>query len=371
MHLTYRDKMNNAVVLYDFYKKLQRIISKPRKIEAFWPSEASADYYERETETIRTIGKCQRAIFYSQHNVIPTTANGYLSIKRMKLGDLVEANEIHYGHLMSTKILSQIPLQIKYDNIVINGKIDEIVFDNLRSLYDLIEHKSGYGWNFEKDIIAGGTYKPEHAMQIGLYIYGGKFQNLLAPFGIEANQIGTSVILYTSRGNCENADDVIVDVEQVGITHQIKVYARRKIKKGKDNPIEIKDTVDHLINIENIFTKCKHIYDCSVKGVLPENDFAAEWNKTYLNSMLKRKKISDADKLNISSEKKIPWQCSYCQYHEMCIKNEYPKTLEEYQKEATVRMEDIKISYKDQYGIDLQDIDNVLPESKDAVSTTE
>ena len=67
MHLTYRDKMNNAVVLYDFYKKLQRIISKPRKIEAFWPSEASADYYERETETIRTIGNAKE--LFSIHNI--------------------------------------------------------------------------------------------------------------------------------------------------------------------------------------------------------------------------------------------------------------------------------------------------------------
>jgi hypothetical protein len=283
----------------------------------------------------------------------------------MKLGNLVEENEIEHSRIVSDDVRGGAKVRIREGLIQISGKIDHILKDMVTGKYDIMEHKSSYGHFFAKQVFKNREFKVPHAIQLGLYMYAIRVRDILNSEDITYEVPGKETpisnkdvrygkLVYTDRGNCDNADFPI-DISPVA---PVNMENPNAIRGTNVEPyictLNQQQKVEKIVSIQGIFDKLHSIYIAAKNGQLPPRDFIASCDTETLDEMLERNKITKAKRYELMKKEKIDWQCSYCPYHQMCIANEMPKTQEENIQIAKEKMEEIEITFRDMYNYDIK-----------------
>lgn len=327
-------KVDFSIVLLYQYLRYKRLIEKPRPSNHFWPSEMTADISDG--KIIRTIGKCARAIYYSIIG-IPGVPPSAMSIRKMRIGKLIEQEYISDLKNAGITVMPDVPILFNTitpasgTQISIGGRIDTIIYDIDSKQYDIYELKSAYGYKFENDVMKKGLFNEGYAMQLGLYMYGIRVFNSLNGSNIDSSAVRTGILKYISRGNCEVADNIYIDIDNLS-----NIVVKTKTKEVK------------LVNMSNILNKLSNITNCVDNNILPNRDFIPVMAKDYIDDAISRHRYNG----NMTAP---DWQCSYCPYRNECIQN-YNPDRESSIKNIEENINKIKVQYKDAFSSDIDEV---------------
>lgn len=344
MEITYKSMLYNVVGMYDHFKRLKRLLERPRQPGVFWPSEASADIFI--DRIYKTIGKCSRANYYDICGV-PPKAFGYTTIMKFRLGDLVEHNEINASRLISPKIYAGVPLSFKIPGteLEIHGKIDHIIQDRASNKYVIIEHKSSYGYQMETEIIKKNKYKEPNAMQLGLYMYAIRILDLLleSEYKIGSTDVQEGVLLYTDRGSCDNADDIVIDIDNSADGKKYILVTTKSMQTHR------------LVSVDAMFNKWQTLHQYVVERKLPPQDFVPSCDENTIREALNRVRITREQGFEMMKKNKVGYPCSWCDYRPMCINNENVKSADEYKNEIQIMYTEVIRRFKEIYNLDIEE----------------
>jgi len=252
---------------------------------AFWPSEASV-----KVPGPIYIGKCHRALWYSFKNKEVTNPMDGRGWRTVKAGIGFEALLIENMKEMNIWDTKMNDIRKFYNkDLNISGEVDIFVKDDGVSLG--IECKTIYGYWARKEVFTMRIPKVEHLMQTALYAY--HFYPI--PFKI----------VYGCRDTQEITEfDVVLDKDKDMVRVDGEAY--------KKFPLTISAIRSRFEEFQKHLDKDEEVpRTYSVLGMTNSElrilDAMGELNKTDAASLKAGRKLT-----------KIPWQCSYCDYADLC-----------------------------------------------------
>jgi CRISPR/Cas system-associated exonuclease Cas4 (RecB family) len=159
-----------------------------------------------------------------------------------------------------------------------------------------IEIKTGYGYQFEKEVIGKpskkGSPKYDHLMQVMLYLNYFKTTPLFK-------------MVYIDRGNVARVEYNITLNKSTGAA----------IVDGRDFNKEL--TIPNILSRYNLLGKCLE------DDTLPRRDYQLQYTDEKIRILYESNRLTKSDAKEYESKKKInigDWRCSYCDYKDYCWK---------------------------------------------------
>jgi hypothetical protein len=268
-------------------------ISPPRPYHGFYPSTASC-VIKNEYNEDEVVGKCLRAVYWSAKAVEQTNPMNARSFRITSVGKMMESWEISKYKEMGIWRGNSVKF-FDADNKV-SGEVDAFVWDN--KLKDIIgvEIKTGYGYEFEKNVIGKperkGTPKFDHLIQTMLYLNYFKSVPLFK-------------MVYLSRGNAARVEfDVTLD------RHSGAAVVDGKI------PVP-------TLSIPNILNRFRIVGKHLEDSTLPERDYQLQYSNDRLKFLYDSRRLNKKETAEFEKNKKVTkgdWRCSYCEYKDYCWK---------------------------------------------------
>lgn len=273
-------------------------------LNEFYPTDAS---YEFPDGTI--IGKCGRSVYFARMG-IEKQQYSIRTLHTFALGHNIEDHTIETHKSAGIFVAREVSFTMPIMEIVINGRIDEIVI--LDGKYIGVEIKSGYGNGFLKQHITGykrmptknkqphlldqlqAAPKPEHLLQASLYLY---YTSTMLPL-IKGFSIDEWRLYYRAVDHKVGAE-YLLKLEENGGLHKVNSYKLYISSDESGNKDDFEEIMLKDIYIEKIIERFRKVYWYIDNKLIPPAD--------YDNSMTSDDEDDAKD-----------WQCSYCPYLEFC-----------------------------------------------------
>lgn len=269
-------------------------INPPRNFRGFHPSSASC-VIKNEYDEDEVVGKCLRANYWSFKAVAPTnpmTARGH---RITSVGSMVERWEVDRYKEMGIWRGNNVKFQDMDNNI--SGEVDAFVWDKSKKEIVGVEIKTGYGYQFETDIIGKtrkGKPKMDHTMQTMLYL--NFFRN-----------VPLFKLVYIDRGNAARVEfDVTLD------------------KKTGEGLVDGKSLAIGL-TVPAIIHRYKTLDGMLKDGVLPPRDYEMQYSDEKVQFLYDSKRLTAQQTKQFDKTQKAnvgSWRCSYCDYKDYCWKGD-------------------------------------------------
>ncbi|CAB4160263.1 PD-(D/E)XK nuclease superfamily [uncultured Caudovirales phage] len=317
-----------------------------QKAPTLWPSEAASIITNAHGEE-ELVGKCRRSNYFRYVSDLYYFSSKWARyepwINKLnegasppdvytkwiwKQGEIYEQYCVDLAKESGVYIATQVSVYVPELNI--SGKLDLIVVDPETHKYHIVEVKSVYGFNSNSVVGTAADHKKgilgkprdSHLMQIGIYQWW---------YG-NPNDYGPGLLVYGSR-DTGRYGEYLITVE--------------KCEDGKDyifyqgnSPITT-EKVNSGISIQSVCAQYKHIIDCANDMVVPERDYELLYSDERLDLLYSRGELSKTDTAQYEKRKaqiaegkekvvkqveKGDWQCSLCQYKNICYdQNSVPK----------------------------------------------
>lgn len=340
---------------WSFINHVTQYISRPRigneKAPTLWPSEAAAVIKNSYDELVN-IGRCRRSIFFrflrASYNYYDKYSHYEKLIEEIKTKETEPDAYVKYiwaqGNLYEDYLLENAKksgvyiadqTQVYIPSHKVSGKIDIIVIDPSTSKYRIVEAKSVYGFNANKVLGSPaerkqgklGIPKPNYLMQLGLYQWW---------YANKREEFGDGLIVCGARDTGRYAEFGLT-VENNPDTNEDHIY----FYQNEPNPSQ--DKIDSGISIQNILSQYEYVQNCLDSGVIPERDFDLQYSDSKIETLYQRKALNKSEtqryekRMKQIEEKKSrinkqlekgDWQCSFCNYKNICYKNDKtPRTI--------------------------------------------
>jgi hypothetical protein len=268
-------------------------ISPPRHHRGYHPSAASC-IIKNEYDEDETIGKCQRANFWSHKSVEKTNPMNARGIRICTVGKQVESWEVLKYKEMGIWRGNNVKFY-DTDNLI-SGEVDAFVEDVQTKNLIGVEIKTGYGYMFQSQVIGRpdrkGKPKLDHLMQVMLYMNFFKDVPLFK-------------LVYIDRGNAARAEfNITIDKNTGGVKIDGQRYCER-------------------LTIPAILHRYEELGKCLEDDALPERDYELQYSKEKLQFLYDSSRLSKTDCKTFDRNghvEKGDWRCSYCDYKDYCWK---------------------------------------------------
>lgn len=264
-------------------KRLERIKQKGKRI-AFWPSEASMRRFGF------VYGKCLRALWWNFMGQTPTNPMDARALRTVTCGKEFEERmrtDLKQMGLWDAEMNKQ--KKFFDEELNVSGEIDDFVILDGQSTG--IEYKTIYGYYSKKEIFTKRKPKIEALMQVLIYI-----NHFKIPFKL----------IYGTRDSQE--------VTEFNITMDDKGLLKVDGKDPWIGPMGIND-------VKSRFEEFKEFLE--TKQIPPRDFPVLGFTVDDLEAMSKLKLLSKTDTEALKAGrtiKKIPWQCTYCNFYFKCKK---------------------------------------------------
>jgi len=153
--------------------------------------------------------------------------------------------------------------------------------------------------------------KFDHLLQVMPYQYYGQYI-LPEKTGVKINE---SRICYLSADTMERSEFSVTFEERGGLHIPVLYRVESKDSQFATREIELKS-----FSIEDIFSRFIYIAKHLESNTIPACDYSYEYSETEIEDRLNRGVISTnkAKKMHSGEILGSDWQCSYCQYRELC-----------------------------------------------------
>jgi len=252
------------------------------------------------------LGACARKTYYEQCRCLrDSLSNKAYSI--FDFGLAFEARQIDIFKIAGIYVADHVPISF-FDasrGIYVSGEVDSIV--RIDGELVGVEFKTGYGYKFLQDQILGRNRKykdsrpylqdetapcpkPEHLLQVACYLY--YFTYRAQP---PVPKIREWRIVYQDRGTCSMAE-YVASLQDVAGFHVLRVW---KLERDGEYEVPLRQ-----ITVQGILDRYKYVYDCIIRGALPNRDFDP---------------TAEGDDAT--------WQCAYCLFKSSCVRNELGESV--------------------------------------------
>lgn len=277
----------------DSFIESPNTISPPRHYKGFHPSSASCSI-KNEFGEDETCGKCLRAVYWSAKAVEQTNPMNSRGIRITSVGKMVEEWEINKYKEMGIWRGNNVKFFDVDNNI--SGEVDAFVHDKDINNIIGVEIKTGYGYQFEKDVIGRpdkkGTPKLDHLMQTMLYL--NYFKN-----------IPLFKMVYIDRGNASRAEfNISLEKSSGGVNVDGKRFRPS-------------------LTIPGILHRYKTLNEHLKDGTIPPRDYQLQYSVEKIKFLYDSNRLTKTDSKEYEKNKKISigdWRCSYCEYKDYCWK---------------------------------------------------
>ncbi len=285
-----------------------------RGFSGFYPSSVSIEY-ERNGET-RRVGTCLRQQYYYIAGVPKSNSGRIIDKLKAAFGNAI--------HDEIAEILKTSGIYIAAEKRIyrglgeedglppISGRCDIVLQDPVSGLPVVVEVKSSNdsSWYFLKNVLRGGSKageearpKEDHVAQLLLYIdYYGKY-------GVEKG-----ILLYVGRA-----------------TGEMKQFIIRMTEEGSAfvQSDDISEVWEH-VNIHSINKRWNQLLLHISQRSLPPRDYDFQYSNQRIVNMYDNGELNKTDtatvkrklkagKLDCELLKKGDWQCSWCDFRDICL----------------------------------------------------
>ena len=270
-------------------------IDPPRHHRGFHPSSASCPVKNEYDEEI-TVGKCMRASYWSSKSVKQSNPMNARGKRITSVGKMVERWEVDRYKEMGIWRGNNVRF---YDvNNLISGEVDAFVFDKGVNGIIGVEIKTGYGYQFQKEVIGRpdrkGKPKLDHLMQVMIYM--NFFRN-----------ISLFKMVYIDRGNAARAEfNITIDKTSGGAKVDGKKFANE-------------------LTIPAIIHRYEKLGEYLKDGVIPPRDYQLQYSDDKLQFLYDSNRLNKGAKKEFEKNKTLEmgdWRCSYCEYKDYCWKGD-------------------------------------------------
>lgn len=259
----------------------------------YYPSEASVTWIDSTGEK-RCAGTCHRATYFRMSNVVPAARTTPYAQWIFALGKAVEEILVEQWKEMGIWVANNV--EFYWDKYNIKGEIDCILVEPETNVMYLTEIKSIYGYNASKEVIGNAKQigKPKTSQMLQTLVYLYRFQD----------QFPYAKMVYYAR---DSADRTEFDLTLV--------------KEGENKTrVAINGIIDPRFYVENILNRYEVIDQYVQMKQIPPNDYEAEWSEEKVE---RRFALGEVGKTTYEKWKKGKdtigdWQCSYCNFKELC-----------------------------------------------------
>lgn len=278
--------IDNHIVRKDIDKP-----DRPRELGRYWPTEASLILPDGSI-----VGSCLRDLYYKVTGVVGTPYDAR-ALRIFRVGKIVEIQEKEWGAEMGMLVPEE---EISYrfkkqidDTVCVSGEVDAIY--RVGSRLCLVEYKTGYGYNFEKEVFGSkyrrGTPKQTHTLQVMIYLdnYRGR--------------IDQALIVYVNRGSLDT------------VSHELSLDSAGVLTlNGVRRP---------EYNIRAIYQRYQMLDRYIRAGTPPPRDFELEYSAETIEEKWKRDEIAktryaDWKKKGHPGARIGDYQCGYCRFTKTC-----------------------------------------------------
>ena len=279
------------------------------RANSHWPSSASA----MSSNGLESgVGGCLRSQYWRHLKVEKTNPPSGDNIVKMTLGRV--AGDYVVESTKRLGIYAADEKRIWVPELKISGKVDILIYDG----HDIIpvEVKSTYGYNGIKGVIKplkGEEIHPrvDHSMQIFIYL---DYYYRESKAGRIKHNFPYGLLFYIARDTGQRAQHVlrIHDTEKVEIFNGLKIPVTQRIING------VLD--DSFTNID-IYKRWMLLDEYVEKKELPPREFIIQYSK--LAAMKKVAELPKKKREDLQKDRQIElrdFQCSYCNYKNLCWK---------------------------------------------------
>ncbi len=253
-------------------------------------------------------GKCQRQAFLDYKLATVTNKSDHISYRRMRYGQIYEAQEHVYEKKAGILIESNYRMEKKIsDKVSISGELDSIV--NLEGRKFIVEHKSYDGYYAEKQIkgssTTNGMPKYDHIAQNMFYL-------AMLKEDPKHQDVEATLFHYRTRGSLEP-------------TIHVLQLAETRNSEGKivDAYPIINGTEYHFVSLKELITRGIILANHILNNTLPPREPDYEYSEDKIRYLLSISEISKTkfQEWEKGKTKLGSWQCSriYCSYFDRCM----------------------------------------------------
>jgi hypothetical protein len=273
-------------------------ITFPRQFH-FRPSEASCRWIDPQGE-VRIAGTCQRAVFFRATGTVPGGSHSPYTEWIFALGKAVENILIEQWKQMGVWVANSV--EFYWPEYNIKGELDCIVHEPGTNRMIVCEVKSFYGYQASRDLMGntkvGAKPKTSQMLQTLVYLY--RFQDMF-PY---------AKMIYYAR---DSANRTEFDISLV--------------KEGENQTrAAINGVIDTRFYVENILARYREVEQDIALGNVPPPDYELSWDDEKVRHRYDMGEVAKgtfekwekAKSKGKEAEIIGDWQCSYCQYKNVC-----------------------------------------------------
>lgn len=235
--------------------------------------------HPRESHYASDVSSCVRQLFYKWKNTTPSNPITASALWKMRMGNSIHSLVHEFLESAGYDIADEVALKKNYPGLKkpVSMRVDGI-YSAKDGVGDIIgvEYKSTYGAGIDA-VVRAGVPKREHAEQVCLYG--------------DAYDIEQWKVIYIGRDN--------------GYRHEFNL---RYDAKERALFLDLPDGMKRLANTDQLIEKLVFIEDMVEEGMLPDRDYWQAIKNGEFRDVVQRDGV----------KYKTDWQCSYCQFRDMC-----------------------------------------------------
>jgi hypothetical protein len=243
------------------------------------------------------VGKCMRASYWAHRSVKPTNPMNARGRRITSIGKLMEQWEVERYKEMGIWRGNNVKFIDPENNL--SGEVDAFVWDKSRKEIVGVEIKTGYGYQFQTQVIGKpgrkGKPKLDHLMQVMIYM--NFFKEVVKIFKM----------VYIDRGNASRAEfNITLDHHTGGALVDGRPFATD-------------------ITLPAILHRYNGLQEHVNEGTVPRRDYQLQYTDERIQFLYDSNRLTKAETKEFEKSQKISigdWQCSYCDYKDYCWKGD-------------------------------------------------
>lgn len=167
--------------------------------------------------------------------------------------------------------------------------------------------------------------------------------HLESEYKIGSTDVQEGVLLYTDRGSCDNADDIVIDIDNSADGKKYILVTTKSMQTHR------------LVSVDAMFNKWQTLHQYVIERKLPPQDFVPSCDENTIREALNRVRITREQGFEMMKKNKVGYPCSWCDYRPMCINNENVKSADEYKNEIQIMYTEVIRRFKEIYNLDIEE----------------
>ena len=255
----------------------------------------------------KIVGSCNRSEYYKWNNYEKTGETNSESIRRMSYGKILERYELNLYKELGIYHSSNVKFIHQYPDLhfPVSGEIDAAIYDRDNSNEVVgVEIKTVHDYYGRKGCIISTRDTPlfpkdNHILQVMLYL--DHFKDALPEIPITKFKL-----VYIDRGNGQDRE------------HDLSLSESGNLIVSNN---DVTDQEYPQFNMQKVVGRLKSLEDHLLGDTLPPKDCREQYSKEDLEDLMVLGELSKTHIAEMNAgrtPKKGDWQCSYCNYKELC-----------------------------------------------------